>query len=324
MKILIAAHKHPLLWEPRGGEHSMRIIADHLSSQGHRVTVVVRDDRISTRAVGDVKYYSGKWRELPNFVRDCDTVLSWGKAAPEAYLHARRLNRRMILFVRWWRNIQPLPPKDLMTRDLDMEFIRSNQNMFNYCSVVTNNNYSAEVIKRCYGVTATVSYVPVLGGKKPNPGGKYVTLITPDKGLGEPWLITQLSKLGVNLLVVNPEMNLDLYKQLKVEVMPYTSNMLEVWNRTKVLLMPVYGNDICGTTRVVIEAMRHGIPVVANDRCGVGEKVPNLVSREAKGEEWREIIKCVCRDYELHITAAHEVWDDYDTGGQLEKIETLL
>ena len=323
MKILVAAHKHPVLNNPRGGEHSMRIISEYLA-QEHEVTVLVRHGDYSSITQNGVEYVSGLWDQVWRYVADTDYVLSWGNAALESFRVVEHYQKPMLLFVRWWRNVCPLPPGDLMTREINPDFVGKNQKMFDYCDVVTNNAYSVEVIKRIYGVDATVSFVPIEGEGYDSKRGEYLTFVTPHKALGEAEVIKDLLAQGQKVLVVNPGKELEQLHHANLKTIPYVSDMKEVWDMTEILMSPIYHNDVCGTTRIVIEAMQNGTPVIANDRSGLGEKVPNLVSRNAFVGEWLEAIEAVRENYDKAVMDAHEIWEAYDTPAQLEIIANII
>jgi glycosyltransferase involved in cell wall biosynthesis len=102
--------------------------------------------------------------------------------------------------------------------------------------------------------------------------------------------------------------------------------MAQVWAKTKLLLVPINYNDICGTRRVTIEAFRHGIPVLISDRCGVAEKVPApmLIPAEAPADVWQAKIGEVTENYEQYRCHAEKAWTVYDTATELANFEKIL
>jgi len=325
VNILIAAHKHPIKFEPRGGEHSMRIIAEHCAKTFGHCKVLVRDPKKDDTTKKKVHYLSGAWGDLYNDIKAADVVLTWGKAAPSTASLCIKLGKPYIVFVRWWRNVHSLPPGNLMSCPKDERHIAEHKHIFeNARAVITNNHYAAKVIMRFYDCCPVVSYVPILGtAKKLSSSTGRLLCVTPNKGLGEARLLTGLAKLGHEILIVNapPEMNNDYWKQFKnVEVRGYVEDMETVWKGTSILLLPLYVNDICGTTRVAIEAQRHGVPVIANNRSGVDEKVDNVVDRDATVDEWHRKIKFVKHYYYEMAEVAMRNFRKYNTKEQLKII----
>lgn len=317
MNIHIAAHNPIDGPTPRGGEKSMRAIADHLS-KNHTVTIgndISRDKIVS-----------------------CDVVATWGRPAAEVAKVADAAGKPLVLFVRFWKNIAP-PLRaggygDLLTRDLLPGFIATRAHLFRYASaIVTNSAYSREVIKRWQPVAhgkIHVSYVPVLGEYAPcgDERGR-LTIVTPEV-YGERWLVSGLTKLDRTLpfhIVNVDEWTETFFRGLgdDVQISRY-SDMETVWPKASILLNPIYNNDICGTRRVTIEAFRHGVPMIANDRCGISEKVPPamLVRANAGPAEWKAKIDEIRRDYSRFVNLARRAWEKYDTAGQLVKVEKII
>lgn len=242
-----------------------------------------------------------------------------------ATLEAIQIGKPYILMVRFWKNVAPLPAGDLMSRQIDRTFTENRQTMFDAASaVITNTRYSAKVIKRWYGRKAIVSYVPIAGEVEPLPYGKFLTIISPEI-YGEATLISALAqKLPDNeFLIINPwkhEVARFASMGENVQVFTYRADMREVWAKTRILLLPIYENDICGTRRVTIEGFRHAVPVIANRRCGVWEKIPErmMIDREAGADAWIRKIKEVEEKYQTFQKLAVKAFEGYDTAGQLE------
>lgn len=327
MNILFSCHKHPYYafsGRPRGAEKSMQIIMRYLRNEGFNVSAYSK--WCSQETIEGVQFEGYNLREQ---IKKADIVLTWGNAAPETASICTEENKPYILMIRWYRLIQPIPPGpgDLMTREIDQSFVNAHRYIFdNAKSVITNNHYAASVIKRYYGVDALVSYVPIEGDANniANPNG-YLTVVTPDKGLGEWQFINCIleSMPREKIMVVNAEISREsilaqdkwgerLYNH------PYTDDMTQVWSKTKILLLPVFDNDICGTTRVAIEAQQHGIPVIATDRCGISEKVDNLVAKCNKIEDWVYMINYVSDHYKGWSKGCIENFKQYNTPAQLQ------
>lgn len=315
IKILLIPHKPIDSATPRGGERSVSIIVRYLSERGHEV-------KISNIIPGKPKLV------------DFDTVLTWGRPAGEVAKACEAAGVPLVLMVRFWKNISPLPAGNLAAQYIDRRFVESKAHIFRTASaIITNSKYAKAVIHRwqpdAVGKTH-VSYVPITGKfQQSGDQGGALTIVTPEI-YGE-W---RLTKQLVELL---PEqrfevVNCDEHRKLDfADLGPMVTargycDMKEVFARTKILLLPVYENDICGTRRVTIEAFRHGIPVIAMDRSGMREKVPPtmLIWQNAGPNEWLAKIREIEKNYELFQRRARMAWEKYDTAGQLEGFEKIL
>lgn len=313
MKIELVYHKSPYTGNPRGGELSVRAIVEYLRDKGH-------DIGLSPAPV-------------ESKIKEADLVLTWAKPALHTALACYKVRTPLVTMVRFWKNICPLPAGNLMKRAIEKRFTEEKAPIFNYSSaIITNNVYAKNVIERWQPISkgkVHVSFVPIVG-KFNQSGDKdgYLTIVTPEI-YGESQLIKELTKLMPNerFLTVNTSgYNRLLLKDTKnVEIRGYM-NMDEVWSQTKALLLPIYRHDVCGTSRVVIEAIQHGIPVIASNRCGLSEKIPPsmLVSRNAKHEEWFAKITDINANYRRYCNVAKKNWEKYDTQGNLEKFEKIL
>ena len=257
-RILLACHK-PLSGDPRfpdakprGGETSVAGIRDYLA-QYWPVSSMVRGHDNFAQYVGQMD----------------DVVLSWGIAALEAAEVCRARDVPHITMVRWWRNVCPLPPGDLMKRDLDKSFIDEHKKLFtDAAAIITNNRYAVKVLKRWYGVDAIVSYVAVSG--KPEIGGDPkgpIIFVTDNKGVRGPETIRGIAHLmpEQRFLVVNA---FECYSGQNISTLPYQHNMEDIYRGASLLINPIYNHDGCGTGRVMLEAMRYGVPVIGTDRGG--------------------------------------------------------
>lgn len=312
MNIALIYHKDPYSPNPRGGELSVRAIVEYLREKGHGVNL-----------------HSSAW--LP-MIENCDIVLTWGKPAMRTAIVCKDYKKPLALMVRFWRNIAPLPAGNLMTREIDHAFTEEKRLIFETASaIITNTHYARRVIERWQPVSrgkVHVSYVPILGQYEPraNPNGK-ILVITPEI-YGEQWLVNGLAELmpDEQFLVVNSDERFFKSNLPNVEIRGYC-DMDEVWPEAKLLLVPVYGNDICGTRRVTIEAMRRGIPVLASDRCGMREKLPKVMLMPADADIgfWGDVINTFIRGmYRSYQVVARETWEEYNTPAQLEKFEQIL
>lgn len=313
MNIALIYHKNPYTDNPRGGELSVKAIVEYLANKGHQIELS-----------------SAPSKEV---IENADLVLAWGKVAHQTAVAAKKLNKPFVLMVRFWKNVSPLPVGNLMTRSIDKVFVSSRRLIFETAkAIITNTEYAKNVIERWQPVSkgrVHVSYVPITGRYEPQKKrGTKITVITPEI-YGESWLIENLANQmpDKQFLVVNADAGRfnNLSRLSNVEVKGYMDKE-DIWKQTKILLVPVYGNDICGTRRVTIEACRHGIPVIASDACGMSEKINLmlLVGRNAEIKHWRNSINRINENYAIYQDIVKQTWIKYDTPKQLQQFEEIL
>jgi hypothetical protein len=257
-----------------------------------------------------------------------DVVLSWGVATPEVATVCRAQNIPHIVMVRWWRNVAPLPPGDLMSREIPESFRDEKKQIFDEAFyVIANNLYTAGVVQYHYGRICKVSYVPVWGTIKGagNPHGPIV-LVTDAKDLGESELLFDLADLLPKrvFLVVNsadPEQYSD---RTNIETTDYITEMETIWRSAGILIYPNYKNDVCGTSRVAPEAMQFGIPCLANDRAGICEKGMISMPRDAAVKHWAITIEKIYRNYQAFSDRMIRTFENYDTPGELQVYQDVI
>lgn len=337
MKVLFTCHAHPEGDNARGGEKSVRMLIEHFIDQGHEVNAMVRDTAKDHNWDERKGIYSSIhpdrfWRQVHLIVHQYDIVITWGLAAKETAEQCRTFGIPYILMVRWWRNIMNVNKGigDLMNDPIDEVWRDNHKALFeDAAGVITNNKYATEVIKRYHEVDAKVSYVPVAGKicGSGNPKGT-ITLITPDKGLGEVNLIARLAtampKELFRLINCGPSSSSLLHDHANVICQSYTSDMPTVYKETKILLYPVYNNDVCGTSRVGMEACRYGIPVIATDRSGLCELGFNKVSRVAGHTIWQQAINRICKEYDHYAELANSTFGlNHYAKGEMQKYVSM-
>lgn len=309
MKVLIACHKAVDGQELRGGETSVGIIAQYLQSEGFSVMATHRP------------------AEYTEAIKHADVVMTWGRAADQTAAHCRMHGKPLILMVRFWKNVAPRNALggfgDLMKRTIHKEFKDQKQHIFDTATaIITNTQYAAEVIEHHYGRKAIVSYVPVMGDVKPKPYGKALTIITPEI-YGELELVASLAPKmpDYEFKIVNcTASTAGRFESIGENVNAFGYMDIEmVFDDTRILLLPIYENDICGTRRVTIEGFRHAVPVIANDRCGVSEKIPKkmLLPRLANSVSWIHKIHEIEENYQIYQALAANTFRDYNTPEQL-------
>ena len=82
-------------------------------------------------------------------------------------------------------------------------------------------------------------------------------------------------------------------------------------------MYPVYNNDVCGTSRISIEAMQYGIPVIVNDRSGIGDAGQQRVPYNAHFSDWVKKIQSINQSYAWFSEKARRSFSKYDTPAQL-------
>lgn len=108
--------------------------------------------------------------------------------------------------------------------------------------------------------------------KKPNPAGnKYITLINLNENKGG-LLLKQLAEAmpSREFLGVIGGYDKQVEQPPNVKVVPHTSNIQEIYDQTRVILMPSYYES---WGMVASEAMINGIPVIANRTFGLTENL---------------------------------------------------
>ncbi|KKK46640.1 hypothetical protein LCGC14_3163210, partial [marine sediment metagenome] len=288
--------------KPRGGETTVGGIRDYLA-QYWPVSAMVRGHDNFSEHIGQMD----------------DVVLTWGVAASEAMDACLIRDVPYILMVRWWRNVAPLPPDDLMKRDLDQSFIEDHKKLFTSAgAVITNNLYAVEVLKRWYGIEAMVSYVAIFGAPKPggDPKGPII-FVTDNKGVRGPETIRGIARLipEREFVVINA---FEEYSEPNISATPYQRDMDSIYRQASILINPIYDHDGCGTGRVMMEAMRYGVPVVGTDRAGLMETGGVSVLRNATPEDWAATILKILSDYTGFQTEARDSFARHNAKAELD------
>ena len=299
MRILLIAHRS-LTDNPRGGERSVAIIRDYLAER-HDVTTVY-------------------WAELSGIEHGAyDVALTWGHGAQAAPMCVEA-KLPYVLMVRWWRNVVPIPPGDVMNREIPTAFKVEKQVLFNGAkAVVCNNQYAADAVKKHYGRECLVSYVPCLNPVRTggNPNG-HVALVTDNKDLGEPQMLREMARALPHrrFVVYNAS---HVYHESNIEARPYG----EIdWENVGVLIYPNDGRNVtCGTSRVGVEAMSYGIPCLATDQGGICEMGMVNLCGSADWPRWIEIVYDMYECYSDDMTNDYRV---YDTPAQLRVYEEAI
>ena len=323
-QVLIYCHR-PLLLNPRGGEISVWIIAKFLRRHGHEVTCVHPSwpYQAFTHPEEDIAFCAEK--DLGQLRPD--VVLSWGIASSLAHHYCVQRDIPHIMMVRWWRNVAPIPPGDLRSIVIPDDFYNAHSPLFEYASsIICNNEYAARIVEKYYAVAGktAVSYVPLDNtGDKSNRArdGGCITLVSPEKHLGEPDLINALARRLPHRTFYLPNTNNPWQAPRNVRFSPWDTDWVE---RTDMVLYPVYYNDVCGTSRVFIEAARYGIPSIMTNRSGLCEKGGYEIDREATADDWVDAIERMYAHPKEALATSRHFFATYHNGAQLRTFQSAI
>lgn len=355
--ILFYAGNVNWLINPRGGEKSMKFIAEYLSNQ-FNIYIFLLDESCNNnklKKINNVTYIIFPFKITINLYRkmdikiialinnvidkyNIDFIFSHSYFGETAARCCKIKNIKYIHFVRWWAEFREKRPisRLLENKNENLGTIQRFKEIFEVSyGIVTNNNWAKDIIKYYYGQyirhdNILVSYVPILIENFKTSNKKYLTLITPDKNLGEYELLKFLvEKLPhENFLFVNVKKSSPFQKfksNKNVTIIDYVSDMDNiVYQNTKILLYVAYNDDVCGTSRVAIEVMKYKIPSISNKSCGLDEIIPFTVSQNAKYKEWIEQINFINENYEFCEKICEKIYLDYHKKINFEGIINLL
>ena len=332
--LIFCYNNHIFEFNPRGGEISTLFIAEYLSKYYNIYILTFRKEYKSYFSyiknnlnVLNYPYISEEnvKNVLNNVIQEknINIGITWSYPAINYLSNACIKNDiNYIIFVRWFAEFREKRPIGnlLLNKHENLETINKNKNIFQKAySIFTNNNWSKQLIYNYYGynLDVNVTYVPI--EKKnilQNINPIYILLVTPDKNLGEYELISNLSDLMPNeiFLLINVEINSKCrnIKKHNVIIHDYVKNIDEIYSKTKILLYSAYNDDVCGTSRVAIEAMRFCIPSICNKKCGLDEIIPFTVSENAGFNEWVEQINYINNNYKTCQKICENIYNSYD------------
>ena len=135
--------------------------------------------------------------------------------------------------------------------------------------------------------------------------GEYITFINPTKQKGVDIFLKIADKLpNQSFLVVGKTswfIKLKLKKRGNIKYVEWTNDMKDVYSKTKILLVPSLIRETF--SRVVVEAMCNGIPIIATNRGGLPEAVGNggIIIKDALNIDiWTGKIKKLQNDIKLY------------------------
>ena len=169
---------------------------------------------------------------------------------------------------------------------------------------------------------------------------QFVTMISPTKPKGVQTTLNLARQLADTpfLLVEGWPMPKDQWQALEMSVADLpnvtlrrsTSDMKEIYQDTKVLLVPSQVNETFG--RVVVEAQISGIPVLARDVGALGWTVGkggSTIPASAPDHEWVDALESILNDNELYkrlsISAYNNATrEEFNTRRVISAIESIL
>lgn len=149
-----------------------------------------------------------------------------------------------------------------------------------------------------------------------------------DVGNGNPkWDARQWSLMAAAHGVphLNPPKLPDLQRCPNIEVVPSTSDMRNIYARTRLLLFPAQWEEAFG--RTILEALANGIPVVTSDVGGVKEtgisQGGRILSHDAALEVWEGAIKDF-DDFEVYTRASTAALKEAATYSLMDQVDRLV
>lgn len=220
---------------------------------------------------------------------------------PEVAPIARAAGQRTVFFVRNGLELNGL--SDLAERDLDLLVANSNFTRRKAAGLV-----SRPIITLYPLIPPASNPIPIPPGDRP-----FVTFINPieDKGRDTFFALARelldLPFLVVENWGVHPLTRKVLAAYPNVTLWPRQADMTRVWEKTRLLIVPSVWEEAFG--RVVPEAQRYGIPVLASRRGGLPEATGTgglLIDDFKNPRAWVETILAVLSQKEFYATLSGE------------------
>lgn len=198
--------------------------------------------------------------------------------------------------------------------------------------VIANSNYVADITKKWTGVMPEILY-PTINLKKyqtTNRKKEYITMIKPyrEKGID---IFLKIVKNTPNekFLIVGGNKILKikkhLYKLKNLEIIGWTNDMGDIYNKTKILLTPSIWEEPFG--RVVIEAGINGVPTIGSYRGGIPEAIGNggiVIDDIFNILLWKNAIEVINNNYNNYAIKAKFNAIQFDCDKNIQNLKNII
>ncbi len=143
--------------------------------------------------------------------------------------------------------------------------------------VIANSKFVAKITKEWYNIKPMILYPSIDTTKYlyKQHSKKYITLINPTKSKGVNIFLKIAESVHDKKFLVAGLREKTLHRRItnlnNIKFVEWTNRVENVYNKTKILLMPVEWSEPFG--RIAIEAGLNGIPTIASNKGGLPEAV---------------------------------------------------
>ncbi len=227
---------------------------------------------------------------------------------------------------------------------VDVEFLRNGPERLprrGPVRALACSRFVARRVREQFGIECRVAYPIVQLEPAPDAGSpRFVTLINPvqQKGVDVALEVARLLPERQFLFQESWPLSGDRARHLSgglkgvanVEVGSWTPDVARVYARSRLLLAPSQWYE--GFGRVVVEAQRCGVPVIAMDRGGLSEAVGDggvLLSTEASAQDWAHAVESLLSDEDRYRALSARAREnarrpDFDPERIMDEVEAEL